>query len=78
MARLALRADPREGKSRARSYYANGGWRLRIAARASRARPTIACALSPTGAIGHAPRRKGGVGFAFLPGDGLIGIDLDR
>lgn len=70
--------DPKKEKPLKVPYYANGRWdhkrhgdqgspddRIRLVTHAE--------------AMKHAPpAERGGIGFAFLPGDGLIGIDLDK
>jgi hypothetical protein len=73
--------DSRAGKKpRKVPYYATGGWRLEDRRQGEQGSPADRARLvTYDEAIGHAlAPDKGGVGFAFLPGDGLAGIDLDR
>jgi putative DNA primase/helicase len=66
-------------KPRKVPYCANGGWRAEDRRQGEQGSPDDRLRLvTYDEAIGHAlAPDKGGVGFAFLPGDGLIGIDLD-
>ena len=72
--------DPRRDKKpRKVPYYANGGWRTEDRRQGEQGSPDDRLRLvTYDEAVGHAPDpSSGGVGFAFLPDDGLIGVDLD-
>lgn len=64
-----------EKKPRKMPYYAGG--RRRDQVQGSEADRQQLVTFSAASVKCHLDRRYDGVGFAFLPGDGLIGIDLD-
>lgn len=75
---LVWKFEPGEKKPKKVPYWARGGKRTGGAGSQGSERDRSMLTTLP-GAI-EAMRERGmsGVGFAFLPGDGLIGIDLDR
>jgi putative DNA primase/helicase len=79
---LVWRFESHKGEKKPRKvpYYATGGWRTEDRRHGAQGSPDDRSRLvSYDEALGHAPAPgKGGIGFAFLPDDGLAGIDLDK
>jgi putative DNA primase/helicase len=79
---LTWRFESHAGDKKPRKvpYYATGGFRTEDRRQGTQGSPEDRARLVRYEvAIGHAPPAgKGGVGFAFLPDDGLAGIDLDK